>query len=122
MALFLSLFFFSCTRMGEKDVIGSYKIDKFISRDESNQMKELMFLNVLERGKFELFSYDSTHRIYGDWRIIETNSKAEAQVEFSYSSKKIVGKINNTVFSFSFPNEFHEGKYENLLYVKLYRK
>ena len=123
MKLILSSFailIISCKNDIKENFYGYYEIDKTILRNSQNNISDYSFIKINANNTFEL-KYnrkDTIPQVKGIWKLKSENSE-KSLVEFVYNDKKIEGVLDGTIFYFSYPNDFHNGKYESLLYVKL---
>ena len=110
--------FFSCSNY-EKEISGTYLIDKFAYNDTSVVIEACPFLILHKDKTFNLKKHNGSIYITGNWRIFKRNIiSKEVLVEFSYENKKIQGLLKGTIFYFHYPNDFYFGKYNILLYIK----
>lgn len=110
----------SCKNDIKENFYGYYEIDKTILRNSQNNISDYSFIKINANNTFEL-KYnrkDTIPQVKGIWKLKSENSE-KSLVEFVYNDKKIEGVLDGTIFYFSYPNDFHNGKYESLLYVKL---
>ncbi|WP_157868405.1 hypothetical protein [Flavobacterium indicum] len=113
-------FLLSCKENNDIDIVGNYEIDKVIVKNQTNNISDYRFLKIYANNTFEL-NYnkkDTIAQVKGIWKLKRINSE-KTLVEFVYNNKKIEGVLDGTIFYFTYPNDFHNGKYESILYVKL---
>lgn len=112
-------FFFSCNQKKETEFIGVYGIDKYTIRDLNIDTDDYSRLEIKSDGSFIAFSNNNS--IEGKWEIKQQNEN-EKTFRFTFENKIIIGVLRGSIFYFIFPNDFHNGKYESILYVKLINK
>lgn len=110
--------FSSCSRLAKTNVTGYYNIDKFIEKDTT--VKSLVYedLYINENNTFVLKAANPKAEITGNWEIVNSKSNKSGTIEFIFDKKRIQGKLEGNIFSFEFPDDFHNGKFEKVLYVK----
>jgi hypothetical protein len=111
---------FSCKGNEELTIVGNYEIDKVVSKNRANNIPDYKFLKINEDKTFELKyeKSDNVAKVKGKWELEKVNSE-KSLVKFVYNNKRIIGTLKGSIFYFSYPNDFHNDKYESLLYVKL---
>ena len=111
---------FSCKENIGLTIVGNYEIDKVIARNKANNIPDYKFLKINDDKTFELRheKNDTVAKVKGKWRL-ETINSSKSLVKFVYNNKQIIGSLKGNIFYFSYPNDFHNDKYESLLYVKL---
>ena len=110
----ICLFFISCSKFNPVDFVGRYQLDKNVIRTNVNYTLEPI-LTIKSNNEFEL-QKDSL--IKGHWQFIRYD-KESAIVEFSFLGNKIFWKFRGTIIYFDYPNDFDNGAFESMLYVKL---
>ena len=113
--------FVSCQNKSN-NCVGNYKNDKFILRDTSDTLYDydIEMLTLKADNAFTLKKYNGQLLIEGSWKIVKTH-RNNYTICFEYSDKKILGTLKGTIITFRYPNEFHNGIYEQILYVKQIR-
>jgi hypothetical protein len=109
----------SCKSLDDYKIVGTYKMDKFVVRDPSLKIEEYSLLSLFEDNTFELTRYGNSDKIMGRWHVVERRLKNKLLIEFVFSDKKVNGVLDGTIFYFDYPNDFHSGKFDRILYVKL---
>lgn len=114
------LILFSCKENKKDNITGYYEIDKTVSRNRENNEPDFRILIINKNNSFELRKNrnDTINTIKGKIEL-EHEKNNETIVTFFYDNRKITGKLEGTIFYFSYPNDFHTDKYESILYVKL---
>ncbi|MFP9117683.1 hypothetical protein ACLI08_07835 [Flavobacterium sp. RNTU_13] len=115
--LFLNLI--SCSKMDKSQIIGNYGIDKGVLRDANVKIEEYTTLSLNEDNTFQLRNYKDEVKVNGQWEVIENMNKEEVLIKFHYSNKQITALLKGTIFTFEYPNDFYDGRYRHLIYVKL---
>lgn len=112
------IFLFKCTPNKENEVVGLYGIDKFNLLDGNNK-RDYEFLKLNSDYTFNVLNNELDSIILkGKWRIVK-KVKDRLSVEFSFNNQSIEGSLDGNIFYFIYPNDFHNGKYESVLYVKM---
>ncbi|WP_202703792.1 hypothetical protein [Flavobacterium sp. UGB4466] len=120
--ILLSIFtlYLSCSsKIEEKQIIGKYEIDKFVTRDTLVKAEEYQLLLINADKTFELKNDNTKTNSVGTWKSNKSENDNEIIIEFSFSDRKVKGLLNGTIISFSYPDDLYKGRYSNLLYVKL---
>jgi hypothetical protein len=119
--IYIILFFIfnGCRKIDNDKIIGRYGIDKYEIRDDTNKTTDYALLILNPKNCFELSRYNNNETIKGKWWVFKSKSSTEAVIRFKYSNNQIDGLLNGNILSFEYPNDFHLGKYQNVLYVKL---
>ena len=115
----LSLCLSCSSKIDEKQIIGKYEIDKFVTRDTLVKAEEYRLLLINADKTFELKNNNKKANSVGTWKSNKSGNDNEIIIEFSFSDRKVKGLLNGTIISFSYPDDLYRGKYSNLLYVKL---
>ena len=108
-----------CSNMEQEDIIGNYKIGKFVIRDTLVNGEDFSVLSLKDDSSFELKNYHNSNKVIGKWERLSSLGTGDIQVQFSFQDKKITGVLKGTIFHFDFPNDLYNGKYESILYVRL---
>ncbi len=114
--------FTSCTHVDESDMVGEYFIDKWEYRDSSLNAVLYPILSIKKDNRFELKESNGSVCIFGTWktqkrRMFSKNN--DISIEFYYDGNKIIrSDLKGTIFYFYYPNDFYQGKYNVVLYVK----
>ena len=112
----------SCGKLEKEVIVGSYEIDKCILRDTLIKAQDYRVISIKSDNSFQLKYLEGENSvIIGKWEILKSD-KNEAFIRFNYSDKHIDGVLKGTILNFDYPNDFHSGKYENILYVKLKKR
>lgn len=111
----------SCGKMLESQIAGRYGSDKFALRDTSLKIEAYPLLLLNPDKSFELKRHNSPDKMVGSWKIIGLANEDEATLEFSFSDKTISASVRKTIIYFTYPNDFYNGKFESLIYVRLVR-
>jgi len=118
--LMFSIFicFFACNKKAEKNIIGSYKIDKYNILNKKDEIKDYEYLKINANGYFELFYSitDSKSQIKGTWKVKEYYAD-KVYVSFKYGNSQKTGILKGNIFYFIYPDDFHNGKYKSVIYV-----
>lgn len=104
-----------------REIVGDYAIDKGIIRDTSIKIENFTILTINTDMSFRLrHKVTPSHSdITGNWKVMEVLGE-EVKIQFEFQNKQIVAPLrHNSRFDFDYPNEFHQGKYNHLLYFKL---
>lgn len=117
--LLLFLNIISCSKMEKSQIIGNYGIDKGILRDANIKIEECSTLSLNKDNTFQLKNYKEEVKVNGKWEVIENINEEEVLIKFHYSNKQITALLKGTIFTFEYPNDFYNGRYRHLLYVKL---
>lgn len=105
-----------------KEFKGIYISDKFVVKEAENNSMNYNILEIKENNTFTLSSSveKENTKITGSF---STECKGDnIFFYFIYENKKIKGRLNGNIFYFSYPNDFHNGKYESIIYVKSAKK
>jgi len=119
--LLILLFCFSaCNKNRDKDIVGLYKMDKYVILNKENNIKDYQYLELSPEGVFNVFysKVDSTSQIQGKWKFLSKAKNNGLLVQFEYGGKTIEGTLKGNIFYFLQPNDFHNDKYKSVLYVK----
>ncbi len=111
--------FVSCSKMEKSEIIGNYGIDKGVLRDANIKIEEYSTLSLNDDNTFQLRNYEKEIKINGSWAIVENKNEEEVVIEFNYLNKQITASLRGTIITFEYPNDFYNGRYKHLLYVKL---
>lgn len=111
--------FVSCSKMEKSEIIGNYGIDKGVLRDANIKIEEYSTLSLNDDNTFQLRNYEKEIKINGSWAIVENKNEEEVVIEFNYLNKQITASLRGTIITFQYPNDFYNGRYKHLLYVKL---
>lgn len=111
--------FVSCSKMEKSEIIGNYGIDKGVLRDANIKIEEYSTLSLNDDNTFQLRNYEKEIKINGSWAIVENKNEEEVVIEFNYLNKQISASLRGTIITFEYPNDFYNGRYKHLLYVKL---
>lgn len=109
----------TCSKRKEDEVIGLYKIDKYVLRDPNYMKSDNETLLLNSDNSFELkknIKNGDSLILSGIWSM-----KGADKVEFNFLDKEIMGQLRGTILEFDYPNDIHLGKYERLVYVKTRR-
>ncbi|MDY3529836.1 hypothetical protein PG593_08615 [Riemerella anatipestifer] len=120
--IFLCCFLAACSDKKNK-IIGIYKIDKYDILYDNN-VKDYQYLELKSDEIFNLFytETESSENIQGRWKILGETKDNGVLVQFQYDERVIVGILRGNIFYFTGANDFHNGKYRNILYVKTSKK
>ena len=110
----ICLFFISCSKFNPVDFTGRYQLDKHVLRTNIDYKLEPI-LTIKSNNEFVL-QKDSL--IKGHWQFISYD-KGSAIIEFSFLGNKIFGRFRGPIIYFDYPNDFDNGSFESMLYVKL---
>ncbi len=127
--LFLYIFTVnSCNKVEEREISGVYEVDKITVKDKV-ETKPYTFLKLNPDYTFKLISDNKTQKdsISGSWKIkdlpiyikISSPFEKETVIQFTYSGKQTEGRLRGTIIYFDYPNDFHGGRFQSMLYVKL---
>lgn len=106
----------SCKNETHENIIGYYELDKTVLKNKENVLPDFRFLKINENKTFELSikKFDSTNSVKGNYDFISEKRK----IIFFYNEKKLFGEFKGNIFYLNYPNDFHNGKYKSLLFVK----
>jgi hypothetical protein len=114
----LSIYLSCSSKIDEKQIIGKYEVDKFVTRDTLVKVEEYQLLIINADKTFELKNNNKTNSV-GTWKSNKSEIDNEIIIEFSFSDRKVKGLLNGTIISFNYPNDLYRGRYDNILYIKL---
>lgn len=119
----LLISFFACTKNKDKDIIGVYKMDKYVLLNKSIDIKDYQYLELNPDYTFNLYysKTDTISQIQGRWKLLRKLKDDGLLLHFEYGKKVIEGNLKGNVFYFINPNDFHKGKYQSVLYVKTWK-
>lgn len=109
----------SCKNKNSIDFVGFYEIDKNVKRNQSDKTLTHNFLIIKSNNTFKLCNINDSNSIIGHWEIIKFERNNTAIIQFTFNNNVIRGKLNDTILTFEYPNDFYSGLYEILIYVKL---
>jgi hypothetical protein len=113
-------FYLSCSsKIDEKQIIGKYEIDKSVIRDTLVKAEEYRLLFINADKTFELKNKNTKDIATGTWKSNKSENDNEIIIEFIFSDRKVKGLLNGTIITFTYPDDLYQGRYSNLLYVKL---
>lgn len=116
----ISIFLFSsCTEPTKPKVVGYYSIDKYSVRDTFRTIISLSYLTLKDDETFVLSNLNKKGSIIGKWKILKSNGEDEGVIQFEFEHKIIQASLRQSILSFTYPNDFNDGYYDNILYVKL---
>lgn len=104
----------------DKDIIGLYKIDKYVILNKESNIENYQYLELRPKGIFNVFhnKTDTINQIQGKWKFSSKTKDSGLLVQFEYEGKTIEGTLKGNIFYFVQPNDFHNNKYQSVLYVK----
>lgn len=124
----LFLLIISCRHVEKQEILGSYKIDKAVIRDSTNNKKVYEILNLKDDMSFELKSYidSSVDKAYGNWQVLNSKFRKNSygkeeplvKIIFTYQDQEIEGFLKGTIIYFYYPNDLYDGKFSSVLYVR----
>ncbi|MGM5630306.1 hypothetical protein O2K51_05340 [Apibacter raozihei] len=119
--LILLILLFCCLACNkDKYIVGLYKIDKYVILNQENNIENYQYLEIRPEGIFNAFhcKTDTINQIQGKWKFSSKTNDNGLLIQFEYEGKKIEGTLKGNIFHFIHPNDFHNNKYQSVLYIK----
>jgi len=118
--LILLICLLACNENKDKDIMGLYKIDKTVFLSKQVNIKDYQYLELNPKGTFNVFhsKKDTVNQLHGKWKFLSELKDNGLLVQFEYEEKIIKGILRENIFYFIYPNDFHNGKYQSVLYVR----
>jgi len=128
--ILFQIFIVSCSKCKNNNgMIGKYETEiKGIEiRDSLIGKTALDFLKIDSNSTFKLYDVNGENNLNGTWRIISCQTVEnnlgervpESILEFEIESQKTKAKYRDGRLTFQYPNDFYQGRYKTLWYVKL---
>lgn len=107
-------FLCACKEFNSKDFVGKYQLDHPVLRTKLNYNIEPVLV-IKDDNTFEL---KKDEFIKGKWKFIGFED-GKAKLQFIFLNKSIFAHFSGTIIYFIFPNDFDNGAFESMLYVRL---
>lgn len=120
--LILLICLLACNENKDKDIMGIYKIDKTVFLSKQVNIKDYQYLELNSKGTFNVFhnKKETENQLHSKWKFLSELKDNGLLVQFEFEEKIIEGILRGNIFYFIYPNDFHNGKYQSVLYVRTF--